>query len=1084
MVGRNTPAIKGYGKMIIRNRKTKGGGILIATKNNINLDVVATHIDEEEEQVWAKVNYHSENFILCVAYGLHESKSSEDDIDKWHYNIQKKYTDHDEEPVIIIGDMNAHVGNDEYGVPGNHAKINHNGMMWRDFIEERRMLLLNGNEKCRGKWTRTDKRSGNQSIIDLVIVNERMQSKVKQMIIDEEKDLTPARYIARNGKLEEVQSDHNCIIVELEGETRKTTNKVKRWQFQNEENLNKYRLQTEEMIAKENWLNPGNADRKYKKWFNQFKSILYECFRRVTKKSNSTTSKTTKLIQEKRDVKSKLKLLTRNSIEGYSTKLLQSELDRKTKEIADSIEEERQKRLQKRLENLLETRSEKANEIWRIRKSAFQHDEQRTAIKDANGKLMTNKDNIMKRYNEYFEELLQPRPVSSDNEKISKEIDKRFEECLMSRHYESAEINKKFTLQELEKQLKTLRNNKSPGPDEIVNELLKNAGRNLKINILNMLNWIHENEVIPSSLMELDIKALYKGKGPVTDISNYRGLFLGNTILKLLEKLISARTTPKVDKNMSETQAGGRAGRNITDHLFIIRAIIKRCKYLNKLVLIEFLDLVKAFDKMVLKNIMNDLWKCDVRGKLWRLIYIMNKQAIVSIKTSFGKTECIKIGETLKQGSVTASLLASMHTDTVNELFENQGLGTYYGNIHIGNLIFQDDMARIEENPENMNKANTLFSAFKNKNRMEFHPTKSSYIASKNIHPNITLGSTKLLQSDEYKYLGDILTPDGKPNATIKARRNKITGITAELNAILEKVKQTSALSIDAILQYHNSIILPTLLTNSETWELSGKNLQSLETIQNITLKRLMRLPPSTPTVGIRNELNILSIENQILKKRLMYLHRILNMKETNITKQILLQQKYMPGNTWLTETLTQLENLNININLEDIETKKKNAWRKMVQDAIENKEMTERENWLSNSSKCSRLERNRKTMSPYLQKLNPEEATIILKIRLKMLDLKTNFKTAHKDLSCPVCHSKEDTDTLEHLFACQKISLPENYEKIIYSNSGTDQKLAFFAKMAKAIQKLLKKRNKVLKEREEQASTTDVPSEKKNANL
>ena len=82
--------------------------------------------------------------------------------------------------------------------------------------------------------------------------------------------------------------------------------------------------------------------------------------------------------------------------------------------------------------------------------------------------------------------------------------------------------------------------------------------------------------------------------------------------------------------------------------------------------------------------------------------------------------------------------------------------------------------------------------------------------------------------------------------------------------------------------------------------------------------------------------------------------------------------------------------------------------------------------------------------------------------------------------LSCPVCHSKEDTDTLEHLFACQKISLPKNYEKIIYSNSGTDQILAFYGKMAKAIQKLLKKRNKVLKEREEQAST----SEKKNANL
>ena len=229
---------------------------------------------------------------------------------------------------------------------------------------------------------------------------------------------------------------------------------------------------------------------------------------------------------------------------------------------------------------------------------------------------------------------------------------------------------------------------------------------------------------------------------------------------------------------MTESQAGGRPGRNITDHLFIIRAIIKHCKYLNISVIIEFLDLIKAFDKMILKNVMTDLWKCNVRGKIWRVIYIMNKQATIRIKTNFGKTETIEIGETLKQGSVMASLLAAMHTDTVNNLFKHQGLGTYYGKIHIGNLIFQDDIARIEENPDHMNDANKLFSAFKNKNRMEFHPIKSSFLTSKNTHPHITVGNTKLQQSAEYKYLGDILTSDGKPTSTIKSRRNRLTGLT------------------------------------------------------------------------------------------------------------------------------------------------------------------------------------------------------------------------------------------------------------------------------------------------------------------
>ena len=1083
LVGRNVPNIKGYGKLIIRNRKTKGGGILIATKNNTNLDVITTHLDEENEQVWAKVNYQDEEFIICVAYGLHESKAKEEEIDNWHYNLQKQYAKHDEEAVIFIGDMNAHVGNDRLGIKGNHEKINHNGMIWRDFIDEKSLVLMNNAEICKGKWTRRDKRSGKQSIIDLVIVNHRMETKVKTMSIDEASELTPARYIVRNGSSEEIQSDHNCIIVQIEGEVTKETTKQKRWQFQNDENMAKYKLETEEMIAKESWHNPGNADRKYKKWFNQFKTILYKSFNRVTIKNKSTTSKTSKLIQEKREVKKKFKLLNDNSIEGYCTEMLKAELDRKTREIADSIYDEKQKRLLKRLESILDKRNEKANEIWKVRKSVMRPDEQRTALKDENGKLLTNREKIMNRYTQYFEELLQPRPVTPDNEEVTREMDKLFEECLMSRNYEDDEINKPFTLNELEKQLKSLKNNKSPGPDDIVNELLKSAGRNLKINILNMLNWIFQEEDMPESLLELDIKAIYKGKGSITEISNYRGLFLGNTISKLLEKLICARTSPKVDTSMTEAQAGGREGRNITDHLFIIRAIIKHFKYLNIPLIIEFLDLIKAFDKMILRNVMTDLWKCQVRGKIWRVIYLMNKQATISIKTNFGKTETIKIGETLKQGSVMASLLAAMHTDTVNMLFEHQGLGTYYGKIQIGNLIFQDDIVRIEHNPDLMNTANKQFLAFKNKNRMEFHPTKSSFLTSKNTHPLITIGSTKLQQSSEYKYLGDILTPDGKPTLTIKSRRNRITGLTAELNAIIETLHQTH-LNIDAIMQYHNGIILPTLLINSETWELSKQHLASLETIQNITLKRLLRMPSSTPTIGLRNELNILSVENQILKKRLMYFHRLLNMPESNITHKVLMEQKSMPEDTWLSVTMAQIINLKINMNLDEIKNISKFQWKNIVVEAVQNKESNERETWLKTSSKCCQLQVNIKQPSTYLKKLNPANAIMILKIRLKMLNLKTNFKTAHHDHSCPVCKSLQ-LDTLEHLFSCPKLknttnlSFPNNFEISIYDNSDTVPNLAFLENMAEAIQKLLIAREKELKEMEEQASTILVPSEK-----
>ena len=104
------------------------------------------------------------------------------------------------------------------------------------------------------------------------------------------------------------------------------------------------------------------------------------------------------------------------------------------------------------------------------------------------------------------------------------------------------------------------------------------------------------------------------------------------------------------------------------------------------------MDLVKAFDKMQLKLVMNDMWHAGIKGRIWRNMYNINKEAKIYIKTPLGITEGHEIGETVKQGSVLASKMASMHTDGVNRMFENTGMGINYGNIMINNLVFQDDV--------------------------------------------------------------------------------------------------------------------------------------------------------------------------------------------------------------------------------------------------------------------------------------------------------------------------------------------------------------------------------------------------------
>ena len=125
-----------------------------------------------------------------------------------------------------------------------------------------------------------------------------------------------------------------------------------------------------------------------------------------------------------------------------------------------------------------------------------------------------------------------------------------------------------------------------------------------------------------------------------------------------------------------------------------------------------------------------------------------------------------------------------------------------------------------------------------------------------------------------------------------------------------------------------------------------------METIQNKSLKRMLRLPQGTPSQALRAELGIYSIESVISRKRLMFLHRVLNQPDENITKKVLLQQINLPEETWLSNTLILCEKVGLCHDLETIENTPKYKWRKLVNVAIENVELDKLREWTICSKK------------------------------------------------------------------------------------------------------------------------------------
>ena len=144
------------------------------------------------------------------------------------------------------------------------------------------------------------------------------------------------------------------------------------------------------------------------------------------------------------------------------------------------------------------------------------------------------------------------------------------------------------TPDEIEKAVKTFKNNKSWGTDGIPPEGIKYClSKNLfaYINMLMSLIWIHI--AVPKSWLVLKIVCLYK-KGLKSLAENYRALSVGSNLSKLIPRIILNRLLDTYEHNISEAQFGFRKGRSTGDAIFILKNIIQ--KHTGPLVLV-FVDL-------------------------------------------------------------------------------------------------------------------------------------------------------------------------------------------------------------------------------------------------------------------------------------------------------------------------------------------------------------------------------------------------------------------------------------------------------------------------------------------------------------
>ena len=93
--------------------------------------------------------------------------------------------------------------------------------------------------------------------------------------------------------------------------------------------------------------------------------------------------------------------------------------------------------------------------------------------------------------------------------------------------------------------------------------------------LLDLLNLCKTEMKIPDFMKLANISNIWKKKGDKMNIDSYRGIFIVNIFRSLILRLIHEDKMKTIDSHMTDFQIGGRKGRNVRDHIFVVNGLIQ-----------------------------------------------------------------------------------------------------------------------------------------------------------------------------------------------------------------------------------------------------------------------------------------------------------------------------------------------------------------------------------------------------------------------------------------------------------------------------------------------------------------------------
>ena len=273
-------------------------------------------------------------------------------------------------------------------------------------------------------------------------------------------------------------------------------------------------------------------------------------------------------------------------------------------------------------------------------------------IEDSNGVPLAEDTLQLNRWTEYCKELYN-YPINPDPSVLAHN----------GNHNTDTDDELPILESEVVNAIKTLKEGKSPGIDNIPSELIKHGGTA----IIRMFTAICQKAWVSKSWPKQWTKSLIipiAKKGDLKKCKNYRTLSLICHSSKLLLTIILKRLNLQIERVLSEEQAGFRKGRSTVEQVFNCRNIIENLD-IQKDLYHNLIDFKKAFDREYHEGMWCALCKFGINNDIIMMIKSLyaNSTSAVLLNNMVGPLFNITVG--LRRGCLLSPTLFNLFLEEI-----------------------------------------------------------------------------------------------------------------------------------------------------------------------------------------------------------------------------------------------------------------------------------------------------------------------------------------------------------------------------------------------------------------------------------